>query len=392
MLMVTGAYYPELAGGALQCQTLIRALGGRVVCRVLSVSTNSTLPPTDVVDGVTVTRVFVAGRGLLQTARASWRVARAFVGAAPRIDVLHLHGFTSKGILLIGLARLMRMPVLLKLTSQDDVPASVKRRGSLAWRAYAHVDRFVATSPALKASLTEAGFTALAVEEIQNGVDLDRFRPATAVEREHARLALGCPEDAIVILFVGMMAAVKRPELLADAWLALGAVRDRTLLVFVGATASRYYEVDPDIPVRIRRAAAAEGVASQVRFIDETPAIEPFYRAADIFVLPSEREGLPNALLEAMASGLPCVASRLSGTTDAVIADGENGILVPSGEVTPLARALAALVENPDRRRELGRRARHVAETRYAIDAVRDEYVRLYSTLSRNSRRSIGGA
>lgn len=387
--MVTGAYYPELAGGALQCQTLIRALGDRAACTVLSVSTDLTLPRNDIVDGAAVARVGITGRGVASTIAASWRLARVFLSMARRIDVMHLHGFTPKAVLLIALARVTRTPVLLKLTSHGDAPSSVRLRGSATWRAYTHVNCFVAPSPALERSLTDAELPLANIDQIHNGVDLDRFRRPTAGERREARLSLELPEGAIVILFVGMMAAVKRPELLCQAWLRLGALRDRTLLVFVGPTRSRYYEIDAAIAERIRNAAHAVGAADGLRFFEEMPAIERVYRAADILVLPSKQEGLPNVLLEAMASGLACVASLLPGTTDTVIHDGTNGLLVPSGEIEPLADALRVLIERPQLRSEFGARARETVEARYSIRDVRDKYLRLYASLIGNGAMRV---
>ena len=89
--------------------------------------------------------------------------------------------------------------------------------------------------------------------------------------------------------------------------------------MIVGASQSDYYEIDPAMADRVRADAVRLGCADRLQLVEHTSSIEQYYRAADIFVLPSKREGLPNALLEAMACGLPSIVSRLPGVTDSVI-------------------------------------------------------------------------
>jgi len=119
----------------------------------------------------------------------------------------------------------------------------------------------------------------------------------------------------------------------------------------------------------------------QVIFIEVTHEIEKFYRAADLFVLSSSREGMPLALLEAMATGLSCVASSLSGVTDVVIEDGVNGLLVPPGDAAALKDALQLLLLNPTCAQELGRRARETVKERYSIRQTAAHYLRAYQRL-----------
>jgi glycosyltransferase involved in cell wall biosynthesis len=106
-----------------------------------------------------------------------------------------------------------------------------------------------------------------------------------------------------------------------------------------------------------------------------------YLQAADLFVLPSRAEGLSNALLEAMAAGLPVVATRVGGTADVIIS-GENGLLVPPEDASALAEALTSLFQNTARKEELGCAARRTVETRYAISSVAACYLELYQRLA----------
>jgi glycosyltransferase involved in cell wall biosynthesis len=103
------------------------------------------------------------------------------------------------------------------------------------------------------------------------------------------------------------------------------------------------------------------------------------YRAADVFVLASRAEGLPNALLEAMASGLACVATDIPGSRDALAHGG--GLLVAAEDRDALARAIDGLAGNAPERSRLGAQARRVIEERYALGRVAERYLELYAGL-----------
>jgi glycosyltransferase involved in cell wall biosynthesis len=115
--------------------------------------------------------------------------------------------------------------------------------------------------------------------------------------------------------------------------------------------------------------------------IERSDAIEEVYRAADVLLLPSTREGLPNVVLEAMASGLACVVSRLPGVTEPLIADGESGLLIEPDDPAGFAGALTALLADAALRARLGARARRVIETDYSLEKIAGEYVALYREL-----------
>ena len=117
-----------------------------------------------------------------------------------------------------------------------------------------------------------------------------------------------------------------------------------------------------------------------VRFLGTLPDPWPLLAAADIFVLPSLWEGMPNALLEAMAAGLPAVATAVGAVPEMVV-DGREALVVPPGDAGALARALAELAESPARRREMGALARRRVEGSYRIEETVARTERLYDEL-----------
>ena len=385
VLMVTGAYYPEISGGGLQCRELVRSLRAAVRFAILTTSTDHRLPRLGKADKIRVYRVAVDVRRWRSQVMAALRMTWIVLRLRRQFTILHLHGFSRKAILLTLLAKLSRKKVVLTFhTGGHDAPQAIRAQGRLAWWAYRAADRYTAVSPELHDAHLGAGLSREQLSLVVNGVDLERFRPADEPEQQTLRRELGLPLDARLILFVGFFSQEKCPHLLFEAWSHLqGNGLPASALVFVGATRSQYAEVDPTLAPRLREAASGLGLGARTVFIERARRIERYYRAADLFVLPSSREGLPMALLEAMACGLPCVATRLSGSTDVVIDDGRNGRLVPSQDVRALEEALRWFIEHPAQARALGQQARLTIQARYAIAQTARRYLDVYERLGR---------
>jgi glycosyltransferase involved in cell wall biosynthesis len=141
----------------------------------------------------------------------------------------------------------------------------------------------------------------------------------------------------------------------------------RAGLVMIGATQSIHGEVDTELAPAIRAQAARDGLADRLFFVESTRAIEQYFRAADAYVLPSIREGLPIALLEAMSSALPCVATRIEGSTDGLVDDRVNGILVAPDAETEMAAAIRLVLNDAGTAARLGAAARRTVLDRYSI-------------------------
>jgi glycosyltransferase involved in cell wall biosynthesis len=332
-----------------------------------------------------VHRVFVDVRSRRSTARAGLALGRRFLRLAPAVDLVQINGFSRKTILLMVLARALRKPCVVKLTSvgQDDPPA-VRAQTRAGFVVYRHAAMFVGVSPRQRDLCLAAGIAPARFTFIPNGVDGARFHPAGPGEPTVLRKELGLPLDGPLTLFVGFFSREKQPHLLFEAWRRLPAGLAGGL-VFIGATRSPYHEVDPALAEDIRAAARAAGLEPRLTFVERTDEIERYYRAVDAFAMPSMREGMPNALLEAMASGLPCVASRLPGVTDWFVEDGESGLLVAPGDVAGVTAALKRALGDRDVGRALGQRARAVVCRRFGVPGVAAAYADVYARVLDNA-------
>jgi len=176
-----------------------------------------------------------------------------------------------------------------------------------------------------------------------------------------------------MLLFVGRLNPIKGLDVLVRAWgLLPRRMRDKALLVLVG-----------DGPEKAKLLDSVEqlGLAESVRLVGAQRAVREYYWAADIFVLPSRSEGLSGALVEAMACGLPCIASNVGGAPD-LIKDGRNGSLFASEDPDQLASKLAAMLGMPDRWAEIGMLGRQTVVEYADMDLVVDRLRNLYRELA----------
>jgi glycosyltransferase involved in cell wall biosynthesis len=385
VLMVTGAYWPELSGGGLQCRAMIHALKDQWRFRVFTTCTDPALPRQAEVEGIPVDRVFIDLSRRWTKWLAAVRTVRYVQRHHAAFDVVHLHGFSQKSVLLVVLALILRKKIVLTIhTAEHDEVAAARKRGWFAYWAYRQVDVYVAISSRIAHNYLAAGLPKTKLRLAPNGVDVARFHPATRAERDAARQALGgLSPDLYWILFVGFFSREKGPDLLFDAWLRLQSMSaPPSGLLFVGATDSEYEEVDATLAQEIRTVAEQRGWASRVRFTGPLSEVERAYHAADLFVMPSTREAFGMALVEAMASALPVVATEIHGVTDEIVTNGHSGVLVPPGDVAALADAIRDRLIDATGSVTMGRHARESIVGGYAIERVRNRWQDVYRAAS----------
>lgn len=379
--MVTGAYWPELSGGGLQCRTMIRALGDRVRCRVFTTCTDRSLPAESVVEGTPVSRVYVDLARPLTKWRAALATLRFFLAHSGSFQIVHLHGFSQKSILIALLARLFGKRLVITIhTAGSDEPDGVRALGPLAYWFYSRADHFIAISEKIAANYRAAGLPPSRLTLASNGVDTERFHPASDAERAEARRAVGgLPPDVPWLLFVGFFSRDKAPDVLFEAWLQSQVTTPgSSALLFVGATQSAYHEVDETIARDIRAEAHRRGVAHLIRFAGEMAEVEWAYRAADVLVMPSTREAFAMVLIEAMASGLPVIATQIAGVTDTIVDARITGELVPARDAGSLATALERIVSDRELRQRMGERGREHAVARYGLESSARRWLAIY--------------
>jgi len=218
---------------------------------------------------------------------------------------------------------------------------------------------------------------------IYNGVDIERFRPADGRRAPLPRAGFAGNDD-IVIGTVGRMQTVKDQLTLTRAFLRLLELapdqKARLRLVLVG---------DGPLQAHCREIVAASGAQSLCWFAGTRHDVVDVLQGYDIFVLPSLAEGISNTVLEAMATALPVVATRVGGNPE-LVADGTTGIMVPASDPEAMAHALLAYVRDPNMRRRHGLAGRARIEREFALHAMVSGYLGVYDELLR-ARPSVRG-
>ncbi len=252
------------------------------------------------------------------------------------------------------------------------------RRYQLLRRAYGlFAHRFVALSGELQSYLVErVGLPAAAVRQICNGVDARRFSPV--VSREPIPGSPFHAQGLLLVGTVGRMQPVKDQAMLASAFvLALQQrpdLRARLRLLMAGD--------GPEMPA-VRAVLERGQVADLAWLPGERRDIPAWLRGLDVFVLPSLSEGISNTVLEAMACGLPVLATRVGGNPE-LVQEGYSGLLLPPGDALAMAAALIRMADDEIGRRAMGRGGRQLVEQRFSLDAMVAAYRGLYDELTLN--------
>jgi UDP-glucose:(heptosyl)LPS alpha-1,3-glucosyltransferase len=285
-----------------------------------------------------------------------------------------------------------RIPGLPVYRAGDGVHSqwlAIKRRSLGGWRALGdtlsaqhrallRAEREMFTHPALRCVICNSemvrdeivrhyGVPTEKLVVIRNGVDLQRFHPPSPEERAAARARFSWPAERSVFLFVGSGFERKGVDAALRAF-AIGPLRERALLVIVGEDKRRG---------RYERLARRLGLAASVRFTGAQEDVLPYYQGADAFVLPTLYDPQSNAVLEAMACGLPVITTTSCGVAE--LLSPASGRIVEALDIPALASAMADLQDRAQAR-VLGAEARRAVEP-YSLQRMTDDYLALYARL-----------
>jgi glycosyltransferase involved in cell wall biosynthesis len=287
-------------------------------------------------------------------------------------SVIHAHHYSP--FVYSSLARCRRPGLGLVFTEHgrlSDTPPSTKRRlVNQVLSRFPH--RVFTVSEDLKQHLVGEGFSDANVSVIYNGIDIGPL--PTDAERHEVRRELAAPDDALVIGTIARLDPVKELGTMIQAAAMLGRP---TALWIVGDGPER---------ARLEAMRGQLGQDCDIRFLGQREDARRLLAGCDIYVNSSVSEGVSLTILEAMAAGLPVVATRVGGTPE--VLDDSCGRLVPARDVTALAEALGDLAGRADERTRLGLAARERAQARFTLDRMVGEYHDVYREIGR--ARSAG--
>ncbi|GAB1470839.1 hypothetical protein MASR2M66_17170 [Chloroflexota bacterium] len=289
-------------------------------------------------------------------------------------QILHAHLAFGPAFVAVLLGRFFGKKVIVKLGGSNaigDVQVSMKTwRGRLRfWAIRRWADIVVALTDVMRNEALQIGIPPERIRILNNGIDASAY-VYSAEEKLQAKKQLGQAGNPIA-LFVGRLDPVK----------SLTTVIDGMEIVRTSNPALRFMIVGDGIErAALELQVKQQGLEGNVIFAGDQRDVSPYLKAADMFVLPSLTEGISNALLEAMASSLPCLATPVGGNNE-VLDYGKYGVMLPVADVQAWANALLELGSDPGKRQLLGQKARERIMTTYDFSVVGAQYEQMYNEL-----------
>lgn len=289
-------------------------------------------------------------------------------------NLVHAFWAVPEGVWGVNLGKRFHLPVIVSLQGSDihSLPHRNRILAHMTKNVLERADRVTSVSRALRQSSRSFGMPKNEVEVIYNGCVMETFAFDPEI-RKHFRERLELSRDEVAIIYVGSLIPSKGLYELLQA-LQLSIQKGRKIrLILVGEGREKK---------RLERFATSLGIMNIISFLGQVPhlGVAKWLNAADILVLPSYNEGLPNVVLEAMACGLPVIATEVGGIPEAV-EDGLSGILIPPREVIALSDAVERLIVNPELRRQMGFRGKEIVESKFLWDDTATKFNELYRSL-----------
>lgn len=374
--MIIHAYSPYIGGAEQQLAALAPLLKGKGIDVHVLTRRRPGLKHTELIQNVPVHRL--AAYGPKPVASLFFTFHALSLLRRMRPDVIHAHGILSPTTAAVIAKRLFGPPVVVKILLGGGRKGELTRLmqkplGKTRLVIFRKdVDAFISISGEIDQELAQMGISPENRYYIPNGVDITRFRPATPEERQAQRRRLDLPAEAPIAIFAGRLERQKCVDHLMAVWPAVRAKIPNALLLIAGTGSQE----------KALQSLAGEGI----HFLGSVKDTVAYLQSADLFVLPSAAEGLSNALLEALACGLPAVATRVGGNPEVVIPD-KTGLLVPPGDLPALQEALLSLLSDPVQCAYLGQQGREYVVHNYDLKLTVEKLFALYQTIQRKGKR-----
>ena len=377
LLMIIGQFYPNVGGAEKECQNLSKGLTEKGFSVRVLTQYKEGLPEYEEIEGIPVYRK-IKGWHLFEL---------TYMFSVLYFLIRHRKHYET--IQCFGLYLFIPPALLMKYLFRKKVVARIECSGrfgdfwrikQLKWKKLVissskRFDKIIFISSDIKRELIENQFPIRKLVRISNSVDIDKFKPCERLKDRGLKN----------ICFIGRLEEQKGVEYLIRAMDIIKSKTNCVRLFIVG---------EGKLKTHLEELCKMLELENLVTFVGITHDVLPYYQDASIFVLPSISEGLSLTLLEAMASGLPVIATVVGGNTELVNPSfesgktiksgyhvGENGILINSGDARGLAEALLKLLSDEKLSKQLGTKARTHVEKNYSLKNIINKYLNLYNSL-----------
>jgi len=368
ILFVTGGFHPELHGGSIQINHLIKSLKKNFNTFVLSSSKIYDTSLLDISNKLNIFRLKKDNNYFLRLFNILKMILFFFL-IQRKISIIHFRGFTKKVILLILLGKIFRKKIIYSPTRYLEDDIYTLKKNFFFYFFIKKIDLLLFFSPIFFSGKNFFIKKVFKFQYLPNFVDLNIFK--FKKKKFHKNLN---------ILFIGFFSKVKNPQLIYNAWKKIK--NSNTNLTFIGRKSFDYYLSDSKIYDKIYNDAKKNNLLKRIKFIDQTNKVTKYYNDCDIFVLPSKTEGMPNVLLEAMASGLVPIVLKISNLYSDIIIDKFNGFILKKNSVQELSATLDKLIVNKRKLNQISLNARKTIENKFDLSFYLPRIKNIYKKLS----------
>lgn len=284
------------------------------------------------------------------------------LAAQTKADVIHAHGYKADVYVFFAL-RTSKIPFVSTCHTWIDNDRLVRIYGIVDRLVLRKYKRIVAVSQEVKQQLLSAGVREHKINLIRNGIDLRPFNGAIPSLRDAFE-----PDGYLIVGLIGRLSKEKGIDIFLQAASRIVVDFPQAKFVVIGDGPDRDKLNSMIDELKLREHASLLGRR------DDMPSV---YASLDVMVSSSRQEGLPMAILEGMASGLPLVATAV-GEVPSVVLDGRTGVIVPAEDIDLLTSAISNLLQSAARRKQLGTAARELVEEEFSADRMTSEYIRVY--------------
>ncbi|MEI7881478.1 MAG: glycosyltransferase family 4 protein [bacterium] len=389
--LLTDSYYPVVGGGEAHARLLcseFRRLGVPVF--VLTGHKVATSQAFETVDGVAVHRVPPAGYPrlgkYLMLGSGFWRLIRM----RGEYDVIYVCGFRTLGLIAVLAALMLRKRCVLRAESRGELTGGfiwektdgrvnlllkLMFIGPIALRNFflKKADAFLSIAGVIREEYEACRVPGEKIVEIPNGIDVVRFSPVSPGARAALCRKLGLPEGRL-FAYTGKLNRGKGLEFLVRVWKDWVPRHPDCKLLLIGSGAMQFLSCEKEL----RDYVAQNGLQESVIFAGSVSNVQEYLQASNYFLFASESEALPLALLEALATGLPTVASDIGGCR-AIITDGHDGRLAPPNDPAAWVAGLDTLLVSPVMVENWSKAGRETVVKKFSIAHVAEQHLALFA-------------
>ncbi|MFQ5646225.1 MAG: glycosyltransferase family 4 protein [bacterium] len=313
-------------------------------------------------------------------------------------EIVHFFGTYNIHPQVAALLKSFHIPVIYRparLRLDDPLTIAESREGRQHLRNIHHsIDALIGISEPIYQSLLSSPLgqdKSLSTVKLVNAVDTDFFAPVKDKEkRKRLKKKLGFPPQTSLVVFVGRFEPEKGADILINCWPMVRRACPEAQLAIIGSVCTLcrkvsacddFKETSEANRLLTHKFSPLLEMQAGIKFMENRGNVEQYLQVADLFLFPSRQEGMPNALLEAMACALACVTSGIKEITDDIITSAQTGRAIESEDPHEYARAIIQLLNNPEERREMGKKARQRMVEHFSLSKNLERHLDLYEKL-----------